>query len=93
MQWFGALTTVIGGGMPAFLRSLISQSNTFCARALDHAAELLRDGKHNVTESVAAMGYNSLSHSTVAFRESFGRCRGLFSKTCVGSCRTSEERR
>ena len=45
---------------------------------LERAAELLRDGKHNVTEAALEVGYNSLSHFTVAFRETFGCCPGLY---------------
>lgn len=45
---------------------------------LERAAELLRAGSHNVTEAAMEVGYNSLSHFTVAFREAFGCCPGLF---------------
>lgn len=45
---------------------------------LERAAELLRLGTHNVTEAAFAVGYNSLSHFTIAFREAFGCCPGLF---------------
>ncbi len=45
---------------------------------LEHAAELLRRGRCNVTEAAFAVGYNSLSHFTVAFREKFGCCPGLY---------------
>jgi AraC family transcriptional regulator len=45
---------------------------------LERAAELLRAGKHNVTEAALEVGYNSLSHFTVAFREVFGCCPGLY---------------
>jgi len=45
---------------------------------LERAAELLRGGRHNVTEAALAVGYNSLSHFTVAFREAFGCCPGLY---------------
>jgi AraC-like DNA-binding protein len=45
---------------------------------LERAAELLRAGKHNVTEAALEVGYNSLSHFTVAFREMFGCCPGLY---------------
>lgn len=51
----------------------------FIRRArLDRAAELLRAGRHNVTEAAVEVGYNSLSHFTVAFREVFGCCPGLY---------------
>ncbi len=45
---------------------------------LERAAELLRAGKRNVTEAALEVGYNSLSHFTVAFREMFGCCPGLY---------------
>jgi AraC-like DNA-binding protein len=45
---------------------------------LERAAELLRTGKCNVTEAAFEVGYNSLSHFTVAFRETFGCCPGLY---------------
>jgi AraC-like DNA-binding protein len=45
---------------------------------LERAAELLREGRHNVTEAAFEVGYNSLSHFTVAFREMFGCCPGLY---------------
>ena len=45
---------------------------------LERAAELLRSGKRNVTEAALEVGYNSLSHFTVAFREAFGCCPGLY---------------
>jgi AraC-like DNA-binding protein len=45
---------------------------------LEHAAELLRTGKSNVTEAALAVGYNSLSHFSAAFREMFGCCPGLY---------------
>lgn len=45
---------------------------------LERAAELLRSGRCNVTEAALEVGYNSLSHFTVAFREMFGCCPGLY---------------
>ncbi len=45
---------------------------------LERAAELLRGGERNVTEAALEVGYNSLSHFTVAFREVFGCCPGLY---------------
>jgi AraC-like DNA-binding protein len=45
---------------------------------LERAAELLRTGQCNVTEAALEVGYNSLSHFTVAFREAFGCCPGLY---------------
>lgn len=45
---------------------------------LERAAEFLKAGRHNVTEAALEVGYNSLSHFTVAFREKFGCCPGLY---------------
>lgn len=45
---------------------------------LERAAELLRAGKHNVTEAALEVGYNSLSHFSAAFHEMFGCCPGLY---------------
>ena len=42
------------------------------------AAELLRAGKHNVTEAAFEVGYSSLSHFSQAFHETFGVCPGLY---------------
>jgi len=45
---------------------------------LARAAELLCAGRHNVTEAALEVGYHSLSHFTVAFREAFGCGPGLY---------------
>jgi AraC-like DNA-binding protein len=45
---------------------------------MDKAAELLRTGEHNVTEAALEVGYNSLSHFSAAFHETFGCCPGLY---------------
>jgi AraC-like DNA-binding protein len=45
---------------------------------LHRAAELLRGGRHNVTEAALAVGYSSFSYFTKAFRETFGCCPGLY---------------
>lgn len=37
------------------------------AMRIDHAADLLQSGRHNVTEAAIEVGYNSLSHFTKAF--------------------------
>jgi AraC-like DNA-binding protein len=55
---------------------------------MERAAELLREGKMNVTETALEVGYSSLSHFTVAFRETFACCPGLYPlKTQVRSAR------
>ena len=45
---------------------------------MERAAELLRTGKCNVTEAALEVGYNSLSHFSTIFRETFGCCPGLY---------------
>jgi AraC family transcriptional regulator len=45
---------------------------------MDRAAELLRARAHNVTEVALEVGYNSLSHFSQAFHETFGCCPGLY---------------
>jgi AraC-like DNA-binding protein len=45
---------------------------------MDKAAELLRAGKHNVTEAAMEVGYTSLSHFSQTFHETFGCCPGLY---------------
>jgi AraC-like DNA-binding protein len=57
-----------GKTIPQYLRQL----------RMDKAAELLRNGKHNVTEAALEVGYNSLSHFSVAFHQTFGCCPGLY---------------
>jgi AraC-like DNA-binding protein len=45
---------------------------------MDRAAELLTSGEYNVTEAAVEVGYNSLSHFSAAFHETFGSCPGLY---------------
>ncbi len=45
---------------------------------MERAAELLRDGKLNVTQVAMEVGYSSSSHFSVAFHETFGCCPGLY---------------
>ena len=45
---------------------------------MEKAAELLRSGEFNVTEAALEVGYNSLSHFSAAFHETFGCCPGLY---------------
>ena len=45
---------------------------------MERAAELLRTGKCNVTEAALEVGYNSLSHFSSMFHETFGCCPGLY---------------
>jgi AraC-like DNA-binding protein len=57
-----------GKTIPQYLRQL----------RLEKAAELLRSGEYNVTEAALEVGYNSLSHFSAAFHETFGCCPGLY---------------
>lgn len=57
-----------GMTIPQYLRQL----------RMERAAELLRSGKFNVTETALEVGYNSVSHFSHAFRETFGCCPGLY---------------
>ncbi len=48
------------------------------ALRMERAAELLREGKMNVTQVSLEVGYNSPSHFSTAFHETFGCCPGLY---------------
>lgn len=61
-----SLTT--GMTIPQYIRQL----------RMERAAELLRSGRFNVTEAAMEVGYSSSAHFTVAFRETFGCCPGLY---------------
>lgn len=45
---------------------------------MERAAELLKTREYNVTEVALEVGYNSLSHFSAAFQETFGCCPGLY---------------
>ena len=45
---------------------------------LERAAELLKAGRHNVTEAAMEVGYSSNSHFSQAFHEMFKCCPGLY---------------
>ena len=45
---------------------------------MERAAELLKAGEHNVTETALEVGYSSLSHFSAAFHEAYGCCPGLY---------------
>lgn len=45
---------------------------------MERAAELLKTRELNVTEVALEVGYNSLSHFSAAFQETFGCCPGLY---------------
>jgi AraC family transcriptional regulator len=54
--------------IPQYLRQL----------RMEKAAELLRTGRYNVTEVALEVGYNSLSHFSQAFHQTYGCCPGLY---------------
>ena len=61
-------SSAMGMTIPQYLRQL----------RMERAAELLRSGKFNVTETALEVGYSSLSHFSHAFHETFGCCPGLY---------------
>jgi AraC family transcriptional regulator len=58
----------MGCTIPQYLRKL----------RMERAAELLRSGKHNVTEVALEVGYSSLSHFSQAFCQTIGCCPVLY---------------
>lgn len=59
---------VTGQTIPQYLRRL----------RMEKAAELLESGEYNVTEAAMEVGYNSPSHFSQAFHETYGCCPGLY---------------
>jgi len=47
---------------------------------MERAAELLSEGRHNVTEAAIEVGYNSMSHFSQAFCQEMGVCPALYQK-------------
>ncbi len=72
------------GCSPFYLSRLFSQEVGMTIQQyirqirMERAAELLRSGKCNVTEAALEVGYNSLSHFSVTFHQTFGCCPGLY---------------
>ena len=58
----------IGMTIPHYLRRI----------RMERAAELLRGGRHNVTEAAFAVGYSSLGHFSKSFCEVIGCCPTLY---------------
>ena len=71
-----------GATMQQFLRQI----------RMERAAELLRSGKCNVTEAALEVGYNSLSHFSSTFHETFGCCPGLYPLKTVSQEMTTEKK-
>lgn len=65
--------------IPQFLRRI----------RMERAAELLREGRHNVTEAAFAVGYASLGHFSKSFCEVIGCCPALYpsARTLLGAPR------
>lgn len=61
-------SNVTGQTIPQYLRRL----------RMEKAAQLLESGEYNVTEAAMEVGYNSPSHFSQAFHETFGCCPGLY---------------
>jgi AraC-like DNA-binding protein len=72
------------GCSPFYLSRLFSQESGLTIQQylrqvrMERAAELLRTGQCNVTEAALEVGYNSLSHFSTVFHETFGCCPGLY---------------
>jgi AraC family transcriptional regulator len=72
------------GCSPFYLSRLFSQESGMTIQQylrqlrMERAAELLRTGRCNVTEAALEVGYNSLSHFSSAFHETYGCCPGLY---------------
>lgn len=58
----------MGMTIPQFLRQT----------RMERAADLLRSGRHNVTEAAMEVGYSSLSHFSQAFCQTIGCCPNLY---------------
>jgi AraC family transcriptional regulator len=58
----------VGLTIPQYLRNV----------RMERAAELLRTGRYNVTETATEVGYSSLSHFSKAFCETIGCCPVLY---------------
>ena len=74
----------LAGCSPFYLSRLFSQETGTTIQQylrqirMERAAELLRTGKCNVTEAALEVGYNSLSHFSATFHQTFGCCPGLY---------------
>jgi AraC-like DNA-binding protein len=72
------------GCSPFYLSRLFSQEAGMTIQQylrqirMERAAELLRTGRCNVTEAALEVGYNSLSHFSATFHQTFGCCPGLY---------------
>jgi AraC-like DNA-binding protein len=85
------------GCSPFYLSRLFSQETGLTIQQyirqvrMERAAELLRSGKCNVTEAALEVGYNSLSHFSTVFHETFGCCPGLYPLKTTTQAAKAEE--
>ncbi len=68
----------VGQTIPQYLRQV----------RMERAAQMLREGRSNVTETAIAVGYSSLSHFSKAFWETHGCCPGLYGNAKLASAMT-----
>jgi AraC-like DNA-binding protein len=57
---------------------------------MERAAELLRRGRYNVTETAMMGGYNSISHFSQSFCQTIGCCPNLYPEMSDGKNRGHE---
>ena len=75
---------LIRASLPAHIRYVAVVKADAYGHGLHHAAaRLMHSGADlfavaNVTEAATEVGYNSLSHFSAAFHETFGCCPGLY---------------
>jgi AraC-like DNA-binding protein len=60
---------------------------------MERAAELLREGRMNVTQVALEVGYSSPSHFSTAFHEIFGCCPGLYPLATVSQQAAGKKQR
>jgi AraC family transcriptional regulator len=58
---------------------------------MERAAELLRQGRHNVTEAAMEVGYSSLSHFSQAFCQTIGCCPNLYPEMAAARDRRDKQ--
>ena len=68
----------LGQTIPQYLRQM----------RMERAAQMLREGRSNVTETAMAVGYSSLSHFSKAFWETHGCCPGLYGNAKLANAMT-----
>jgi AraC-like DNA-binding protein len=57
---------------------------------MEKAAGLLRTGRYNVTEVAMEVGYNSLSHFSQTFHQTYGCCPGLYPMAIPGAAEAKQ---